>query len=787
MRRSCNLVSWSWLLVAGISCSGATPGPDAKQATPDEPTWSANWMVPGSPADPSQPNRWYCFRGSLPVAQLPDAATARIAVDSKYWLWVNGNLVVFEGGLKRGPNRSDTYYDEVDLSHRLAKGANSIAILLWYWGKDGFSHNSSGTAGLLFQAELDGAMVATDPGWKCIRHPAYKETAPPHPNHRLPESNIGFDARHDVPGWTELDYDDRAWPRAEEVGRPPSPPWNRLVRRTIPLWRDSGLLPYEELPPIPHVSRGETLDAVLPGNLSVTPYLKINAPAGLEIRLQTDTYRVGGKRGDPTIRVEYVTTSGIQAFEGLAYMTGHSVHYEMPKGVTVLDLRYRETRFDTELTGSFTCDDVFYTTLWRKARDTMILNMRDGIQDPDRERAQWWGDAVNVLGQILYACDTDGHRLIRKAIHNLVDWQRPDGTLFSPVPAGSWNGEVPQQMLAATGRFGFWRYFTFTADTATVRYAYPAVRDYLSLWEVGPEGLVVHRPGDMDWADWGPNVDVSLLDNAWYCLALEGAACMADVGGDPGDAAGYRARSESVRESFNAAFWTPGGYRSPCHTGETDDRGNGLAVVAGIADSTKWRVIAEILGREHHASPYLEKYVLEALFIMGETRAAMQRMRQRYASMVDSDLSTLWEHWYRAAGSCNHGWAGGPLTLMSEYVAGVAPESPGFETYHVLPDLGELTRVDAVVPTVRGTIHVVIARGDSTLTLRLESPPSTTATVGVPKRILPRESRVRVNGTVVLASGAPAETLEGVTFQREDAGYFRFVVAPGTWDVTVAP
>ena len=46
---------------------------------------------------------------------------ARIACDSKYWLWINGDLVVFEGQLKRGPTPSDTYFDEIDLSQKLKK------------------------------------------------------------------------------------------------------------------------------------------------------------------------------------------------------------------------------------------------------------------------------------------------------------------------------------------------------------------------------------------------------------------------------------------------------------------------------------------------------------------------------------------------------------------------------------------------------------------------------------------------------------------------------------------
>jgi alpha-L-rhamnosidase len=772
------------ILIAGFACTGGGPGRDTKTAPPDDSAWSARWIVPAAPADPTEPNRWYCFRKSFGLTQVPSSAVSRIAVDSKYWLWVNGHPVVFEGGLKRGPNPNDTYYDTVDLSEHLAEGVNSIAILLWYWGKHGFSHNSSGTAGLLFQAELDGLVIESDASWQCTRHPAYARTGPPHPNFRLPESNIRFDARSDLPGWTERDYDDSGWGEAEEAGPPPTPPWNGLVKRPTPLWRDSGLLAYERAPVLPRAGRGDTLYAVLPRNLSVTPYLRIDAPAGLEIRLQTDNYRVGGRRGEPTIRAEYVTTAGIQEFESLAYMTGHRVRYEIPAGVTILDLRYRETRYDTELAGSFACDDDFYTTLWSKARDTMILNMRDGIQDPDRERAQWWGDAVNVLGQVLYVCDTGAHALVRKAIHNLVDWRKPDGTLFSPVPAGNWSGEVPQQMLAAIGRFGIWRYFAFTGDTTTVRYAYPAVLDYLSLWEARSDGLVARRPGDMDWADWGANVDAPLLENAWYYIALAGAARMADLAGEEADAARFRARMATLRRGFNTHFWTEGGYRSPAHGGETDDRGNGLAVVAGIADSTRWDVLTDLLHREMHASPYLEKYVLEALFLMGDHHGALQRMRRRYQRMVESEISTLWEHWYRVAGSYNHGWAGGPLILLSEYVAGVAPETPGYGTYHVIPTVGDLERIEAVVPTVRGAIQVSITRGDSAFEMDLKSPPSTTAIVGVPKGVLPRVSRITVNGATAWADGVPTGVVEGVGFQGEDPRHYRFVVAPGAWEFT---
>ena len=63
--------------------------------------------------------------------------------------------------------------------------------------------------------------------------------------------------------------------------------------------------------------------------------------------------------------------------------------------------------------------------------------MRDNYFDcPERERAQWWGDAVNELGQAFYAFDPQAQKLALKAIYELMNWQRGDGVIFS-TPTGS--------------------------------------------------------------------------------------------------------------------------------------------------------------------------------------------------------------------------------------------------------------------------------------------------------------------------------------------------------------
>src|ERR1035437_5721139 len=615
---------------------GAIAGAEPKASSS---SWSAQW-IGAADGSVSVPNQWVCFRKRFTLDKQPESATARLAVDSKYWLWVNGKLVVYEGGLKRGPDPADTYLDRVDLAPFLQAGTNTIAVLAGYWGKDGFSHKSSGKAGFVAEWELDGRPMGTDASWKALHHPAYGKTGDPHPNYRLSDDNIHFDAQRDLGDWTAPGFDDSSWPASVTLGQPPTAPWNQLVERPTPQWRVGSLSEYENARELPRVSTGQPIIARLPRNLTISPWLKSKAPAGLTIDMRTDNYKGGSEYN---FRSEYVTREGVQEFESLAYLNGHWLIYSIPSGVEILDLRYRETRYDTDFTGSFECDDPFLNKLWMKCRNTMIVNMRDSIQDPDRERAQWWGDAVILTGQMFYTCDQRAHALIRKAILNLVDWQKLDGVLYSPVPAGSWDKELPGQMLAGIGKYGFWHYYLNTGDKATIGHAYPAVKRYLSLWKLGPDGLLIHRLGGWDWADWGKNIDQPVIDNALLYQALEAAVSMARLTGHEADIPGYRGMMTSIATNYNRVLWTGTEYRSPAYQGKTDDRGHGLAVVTGLANPEQWPAIKTVLSNSFHSGPYLEKYVLESLFQMDDADAALARMKQRYQKMVASEYSTLWE------------------------------------------------------------------------------------------------------------------------------------------------
>ena len=90
------------------------------KAGAEEYAWKAKWIT--KQQGQSETNTWLAYRKDVDIEKVPVSLIARIAVDSRYWLWINGQQVVFEGGLKRGPSIGDGYYDKVEIAPFLKKG-----------------------------------------------------------------------------------------------------------------------------------------------------------------------------------------------------------------------------------------------------------------------------------------------------------------------------------------------------------------------------------------------------------------------------------------------------------------------------------------------------------------------------------------------------------------------------------------------------------------------------------------------------------------------------------------
>jgi hypothetical protein len=276
-------------------------------------------------------------------------------------------------------------------------------------------------------------------------------------------------------------------------------------------------------------------------------------------------------------------------------------------------------------------------------------------------------------------------------------------------------------------------------------------------------------------------LDDRLLMNCWYAGAMQALIEAAPLVGRPADAEVFRSRLDRIRGSFVKVFWTGTGYRSPDAPWlgtHHDDRGNALAVCLGLADVQHREALRTLLRTEKLSGPMLDWHVVEALIRLGDSDGALDRLRQRYAYITNGTY-TLGEFW----AANNHGYAAGPLAVLSGWIAGVRPLEPGYTKIAVLPRPGRLNSLNCEVPTVAGSVRVQFSRS-TTAPYRLEISVPAPAELGIPTSELPKGTQV-VDGTGLPLWPEKPNTKSTVRCLGIVSEHVRFAVPAGTWILEV--
>ncbi len=696
-------------------------------STVEKTNWKAKWIW--DKENLTEENVWMCFNKKVSLAKKPEELIANISADSKYWLYINGETVVFEGSVKRGPDENSGYYDSIDIASFLKEGENSICALVWFWdSQTSYSYNGSGQGGFLFEAKNSDITILSDKSWKVKRNSAYVDSSLYPPNYRLPEYSIYFDAREDMGDWINEGYDVSVWENATEYDVGGKGTYGKLYPRGIPFLKDYGLKAYENSTDYENYTvtknLGEKITVDIPYNAQVTPYLKIISPAGKKIRITTENTLSGA------VSTTYITKEGEQEFEALGWFNGEHITYKIPKGVTVVSLMYRETGYNSSFCGNFKCDDEFLNSLWQKSLRTLYVTMRDNFMDcPDRERAQWWGDVTSEMIMTMYSLDSNSYLLYQKGVEAMLSHVDDSKVLQTVVPISGDYFELPVQQLA--GIVGFLTYYEYTGDKALLEKVYDASLDYLKLWKFNENNcLVVHREGSWDWADWGKKADMTAIENAWIYYAFSTVEEMAKLLGKDEDMLFITDVKEFIASGYQA-LWTEEGFKSE-DVKKPDDRANALAVLSGLAQKEQYDTITNVLTTTKNSSPYMEYYVLEALCKMGKYEEAYDRIKDRYNDMMCEDYSTLWEFWDSWRGTKNHAWSGGPLVIMSKHFAGITPLEAGYEKVKIDPQYTLSDGMNCTVPSVKGLITLDYEKADQNYIINLTLPQYMEAIIYIP-------------------------------------------------------
>ena len=707
----------------------------------EAPAWNgAKWIwYSKTPAD-----SYFAFRRKFQVNQIPSKAILSLSAADKVTVWINGKLVVVDGNIKRGMSEHDSYYSNFDVTSHLKQGENLIVFEVVFWGQSG---NSSIAAkkdeenfqgGLLYDLSLGEEHIVSDSKTKVKRIAAYrnksnlKEKYPNHPTSSfLAERDIYFDASFKE-DFTDESLDDSTWDDASLLCLPGNLPFGDTYYCEIPPFAfDEEVTDMEDIHSV--LGKKTTSDSILTfaldENQQFLPYFELEADEkGKVITFYTNTKTT---QGTTSFMDDYVTVEGKQEYQQLYYRTGYQFIMEVPAGITITKVGYRKTRYNALQTGQYQSDNKNLDTLWKKASNTLRICMRDNYMDcPERERSPYTGDAANQIAETLYALDSDGWTLAKKTYTSLLGWVTDEGDMKDVIPSrwpSKTTNEIPMQNLACI--ITTYDYYLHTGDKETMKLILPIYVNYLKLWNMNENGTVQYRNGTFPWVDWGNNTDSDLMEQCWYYWALERVLLLGKEVGElkDEDKTLFEQRRNSIQSVFDSIYRTENGFASVTSDGTRrpyDDRGNALAVLSGLVKEKDYDLVTSLLVNTAYASPYMERFVDEALAKMNRFTEAKQRMLTRYKGMIEYEASTLWEEWDPApdSGTINHGWAGGPLVVMSKYFAGIQPLSAGYQSYQIKPAYGVSSSHQASATTPDGLLSFTLETKEEKTTIQVTCP-----------------------------------------------------------------
>lgn len=629
----------------------------------------------------------------------PQRAFCRAACDTHYCFFVNGNAVVWNGGLNRSAKRA--YYDEFDIARYLNKGDNVIVVMCTYYGNEGRDLVCSSRAGFIF--ECNDLEIYSDKSFSVLENAAYK--TPSASDCCYAGYGVFYDAALEGPIQNVMDpaYNISQFKPAAEHDDYPDTAHGALTLRPVPLERFSA----QPIIARPRKSTdqfdGDTYTIVLPHEMHVTPYMEVTGNGQEKITIKTDRSECMGCFGDETSTylahsVTYITKPTLNVYDGMLSMAGNSLIFTMPRTVKVVKLGYREIGYNTVPTCSFEADAKL-EKLFDKAVNTLYCSMGSTLMDtPERDRSMWLGDA-SIAARALYLAYYNAAPLVKKVIDDIMEYA-DDGILRSCVP-GSIPVDIPSHGLIALGEYGlFAAYRNYTTDLDFFRAEYERLCDYLMLWEMTEHGVML-REGARRWYDNLYNTDETLLENALYYSACTFMKKIGEAIGNHDYDEEFDDRTDNIAD-FVESCWDGLGYTT--ENDAYDDRANAFVVLAGLVPDERKQAVARLLAAVTNASPYMEWAVIQALCKLDRRDLAHKRFFSREALDAESENSTLGED-YAGYGTGCQSYRTGIIFEAIELFGGIEVKD-GASKITITPDFNAVSDFRTELVLATGTLEV---------------------------------------------------------------------------------
>jgi len=453
------------------------------------------------------------------------------------------------------------------------------------------------------------------------------------------------------------------------------------------------------------------------------------------------------------------------------------------------DVRFIRIEYPTGDAGSFSCSDPLLNWAWEAGKKTSKLCMTDRIMDaPNRERRQHITDVTTVL-PVNFAAFGDleiHHRYLRVVSQGQSEY----GLIHNANP-----GQGPEATPMLDGAFPFferiWQHYLCFGDKKLLHELFPRLHGHMEWLRryTHEDGLLGEPPTYVffDQAD----IDrrgKNLCLNAFYARALDRVGRVAEVVGREDVAQIYREDLEAIRPTLKSVFWDDhrGVFVDTILDGQqsmhVSEHANMLMIGFGYADSEQ---VARALHYLEERESTLEVGQIEALFFIwagealfgiGRSRRALDMMRTRYGRMHRAGLQTTGEMWSlhgsrdtgewrsRSRRCAAHSGATSPTYLLSRFVLGVSPLTPGFGKAEIAPQVGDLDWAKGCWPAPQGDILVDWRFEDGTFVLECVLPSGVEGEV-----VMPPESADFGESVDVIREGKAYEARIGERIPVQDS------------------
>ncbi len=723
----------------------------------DQALWKAEWIIASGkiPED----HRPVYFRRAFSCQKKVASARLYISSLGLYQVLINGEKItsdLFTPGWTSFNKRLQ--YQTYDITPFL-KPKNTISAIVgdgWYRGNIGgkVQRNYYGDKSALFaQLEItysDGTiqLVTTDNSWKIRNGPI-----------TLSDIYNGetYDARLEIPGWNEPDFNDNTFESALILDHPK----NTLISSNSYPVKAITELKAQKMMKTP---KGEiVLD--MGQNMVGWIRFKVKGQKGERVILQfAEVLDKEGNFYTENLRKakatdEYILKGGEEEYFE-PHFTFHGFRYvkldQYPGTPDLNNFTAVVIHSDMPKTGSFICSDSLINRLQQNIQWGQRGNFLDIPTDcPQRdERLGWTGDAQVFAPTAAFNYDVAP--FFTKWMFDLSADQLPDGKVPDVIPDVR-SGRGSSTAWGDAAVIVPWTVYQAYGDTRILENQYPGMKawveymhlraDHDNLWTGDPHfgDWLAFASTDSDYP--GATTEKDLIAMAYYYFSTTHLARIASILNKTDDAKIYNQLAGKIKNAFRQEYITPSG-RLVSNTQTAYALALSFDLMPAELISKAAAYLAEDVKKmEHLTTGFVGTPLLcKALSDNGYASLAfMLLMRKEYPSWlypVTQGATTIWERWDGqkpdgtfqdvSMNSFNHYAYGAIGNWLYRYVAGIEidPQSPGYKHFFLQPHPGGgLTSASAELKTLYGTIKSDWLLKDGKMTYFCSVPANTSATV----------------------------------------------------------